>query len=62
MKEDRSAFKIIIGNPIGKRPLGGVIRMGLKEIGINTRNWFDLSQGMVYWRTLMNVELNLWVL
>ena len=46
MEEGRSAIKILIGNPTGKRPLGrprrtGVdnIRMDLKEIGINTRNW-----------------------
>ena len=42
----RSAFKILTGTPTGKRPLGRPrrrcednIRMDLKEIGINTRNW-----------------------
>ena len=25
------------------------IRMNLKEIGINTRNWFDLIQDKDYW-------------
>ena len=48
MEEGRSTFKILLGLPIGKRPLGrsrrrwkDKIRMGLKEIGINTRNWVD---------------------
>ena len=48
MEEDRSSFKILTGKPIGKRPLGRPrsrwednIRMDLKEIGINTRNWVD---------------------
>ena len=46
MEEVRSAFKILTGAPIGKRPLGRPrhiweenIRMDLKEIVINTRNW-----------------------
>ena len=44
MEEDRTAFKILIGKPTGKRPSGRPrrrwednIRMDLKEIGINTR-------------------------
>jgi hypothetical protein len=37
------------------------IRMGLKEIGINTRNWFDSAQDRDYWRALANVALNLHV-
>ena len=48
MEEGRSAFKILTGKPTGKRPLGKPrrrleenIRMDLKEIGINTRNWVD---------------------
>ena len=48
MEEGRNAFKILTGRPIplGKRPLGrpvcrwkDKIRMDLKEICINTRNW-----------------------
>ena len=46
MEEGRSAFKILSGKPTGKRPLRRPrrlwednIRMGLKEIGINTREW-----------------------
>ena len=45
MEEGRSAFKIVTGKSTGKRPLGRPrrrwqdnIRMGLKEIGVNTRN------------------------
>ena len=51
MEEDRSTFKILIGEPTGRRPLGRPrrrwednIRMDLKEIGINTMNWVDLAQ------------------
>ena len=37
----------------------GNIRMDLKEIGINTRNWVDMTQDRDYWRALVNVVLNL---
>ena len=45
MGKGRSAFKILIGKPTGKIPLGRArcrwvegIRMDLKETGISTRN------------------------
>ena len=48
MEESRSAFKILIGKSTGKRSLGRPdsrwednIRLDLKEIGINMRNWVD---------------------
>jgi hypothetical protein len=51
----------------GKRPLGRPrrrwednIRMDLKEIGINTRNWVNSAQDRDYWRALVNAALNLW--
>ena len=64
--ESRIAFKILTGKPTGKRPLGNprrrweeYIRMDLKQIGINTRNWVDLAQDGDYWRALVNAALNL---
>ena len=66
MEEGRSAFKILTGTPTGKKPLGRPrcrwednIRMNLKEIGINIRNWVDSAQDRDYWRALMNLALNL---
>ena len=54
-----SAFKILTGTPAGKRLLGGPrcrwedkIRMDLKEIGINTRNWIDLAQDRDSWHKM----------
>ena len=49
MKEGRSAFKMLTGTPAGNRSLGRPrwednIRMDLKEIGINMRNWVDSVQ------------------
>ena len=68
MEEGRSAFKILTGKPKGKRPLGRPrlrweynIRIDLKEIGINTRNWVYSTEDRDYWRVLVNTELNLCV-
>jgi hypothetical protein len=33
--------------------------MDLEELDINTKNWIDLAQDRVYWRTLVNTALNL---
>ena len=64
LEEGRGAFKIVVGTPAGKRPLGRSrlrwednIRMSHKEIGINTRNWFDLAQDTNYWRALVDAVL-----
>ena len=66
MEESRRSFKILKGTSAGKRFLGRArrrwednIRMDLKEIGINTRNWVDLAQDRDYWRALVNAALNL---
>ena len=66
MKESRSAFKILTVTPTGKRHLGRSsrrwednIRMDLKGISINTRNWIDLIQVRYYWRALVIAALNL---
>ena len=57
---------MLTGTPTGKRPLGRLrprwednIRMDLKEIGINSRNWVDSAQDRDYWRALVNAALDL---
>ena len=55
MKEGRSAFKNVTCTPRGKRPLEiprcrweNNIRIDVKEIGINTKNWvIRLSIGII---------------
>ena len=66
MEEGKSAFKMLIDKPTLKRPIGRPrgswednIRMDLKEIDINTRNWVDSAQDRNYWRALLNAALNL---
>ena len=59
MEEGRSALKILPRKPTGKIPLGmprrkceDNIRLDLKEIGIDTRNWVDSAQDRDNWRSL----------
>ena len=66
MEEGRSAFKIVTGTTAIKRPLGRPrhrwednIRMDLKEIGNNTKDWIDSVQDRDYWKALVNAALNL---
>jgi hypothetical protein len=48
----RNAYRILVGNPEGKRPLGiprrrwvDNIKMDLREIGWGDMDWIDLAQG-----------------
>ena len=66
MEEGRSAFKIVIDKPTGKRPFWRPrrrwednIRMDLEEIGINADTWVDSAQDKNYGRALENAALNL---
>ena len=66
LEEDRTALKIVPGTPIGKKLLGmprrrweDNIRIDLKEIVINTRNWVHSAQDRDYWRALVNAASNL---
>jgi hypothetical protein len=51
MRENRNAYRILVRNPEGKRPLGRPrrwwvdnVKMDLREIGWGGRNWVDLAQ------------------
>ena len=62
MEEGRSAFKILAGKPIRKRPLGRPRRrlyMDLEEISISAGDWVDSAQDINYWIVLVNAALNL---
>ena len=68
MEESRSSFKILTGKSSEKSPLGRPrrrwednVRMDLKGIDINMKNWVDSAQDRHYWRALVNAAFNLWV-
>jgi hypothetical protein len=62
-------YKFLMGKPEGKRPFGrprhsweGGIRMDRREIGWGTVEWTQLAEGRDWWRALVNMVMNLWVL
>jgi hypothetical protein len=64
--EGRSVYRVLVGRPEGKRPLGRPrrrwddnIKMDLREIGIDGENLILLAQDRVQWRTLVNTVINL---
>jgi hypothetical protein len=66
MGKKRNAYRILVGKPEGKRPLGrhrrrweDNIRMDLEEIGWEVVDWVDLAQDRDQWRALVNTVMNL---
>jgi hypothetical protein len=66
MGETRNAYRILVGKPERKRPLGiprrrwvDNIKMDLREIGWNGRDWIELAQDRDQWRAVMNTVMNL---
>jgi hypothetical protein len=66
MGEKRHAYRILVGNPEGKRPLGRPrhrwvddIKMDLRGIGWDGGDWIYLAQDRDQWRSLVNAVMNL---
>jgi hypothetical protein len=66
MGEGRGAYRVLVGRPEGKRPLGRPrrgwednIKMDLGEIGIDGANGIRLAQDRVRWRAFVNMVMNL---
>jgi hypothetical protein len=69
MGEERKVYKVLVGKPDGKRPLGRPrrrwedgIRMDLREIGLGGVDWIRLSQDRDRWRAVVSAVMNLRVL
>jgi hypothetical protein len=64
--EKRNTFRILVGKPEGKRPVGrprcrwvGNIKIDLREIGWDGMDWVDLAQDRDHWRALVNTAMNI---
>jgi hypothetical protein len=69
MGEERKVYKVLVGKPEGKRPLGiprhrweDGIRMDLREICLEDVDWIRLSQDRDRWRAVVSAVMNLRVL
>ena len=66
MGGERGVYRVLVGKPEGRRPLGRPrrrwvdnIRMDLQEVGCGYMNWIGLAQDRDRWRTLVSALMNL---
>jgi hypothetical protein len=66
MGEGRGVYRVLVGRPEGKGPLGRPrrrwednIKMDLRETGTDGANWNRLAQDRVRWRAFVSTVMNL---
>ncbi|KAJ4442603.1 hypothetical protein ANN_04192 [Periplaneta americana] len=69
MGESRNAYRMLVGRPEGKRPLGRPrrrweddIKMDLRDVGYDDREWINLAQDRDRWRAYVRAAMNLRVI
>ncbi|KAJ4428425.1 hypothetical protein ANN_24462 [Periplaneta americana] len=66
MDESRNSYRVLVGRPERKRPLGRPrrrwednIKMALREVGYDGRDWINLARDRGQWRAYMRAAMNL---
>jgi hypothetical protein len=65
MGDERGVYRVLVGRPKGKRPLGRPrrrwednIKLDLGEIRIDGANWIRMAQDRVQWQAFVNTVMN----
>ena len=65
MEQSRNAYRVLVGKPEGKRPLGRLklrwednIKMDLREMGCGPGNWIDLAEDRYQWRAYVRAVVS----
>jgi len=66
MRDRRGVYRVLVGKPEGKRPLGrprhsweDYIKIDLQEVGRGGKDWIDLAHDREIWQALLSVVMNL---
>jgi hypothetical protein len=66
MGEGRGVYRVLVGRPVSRRPLGGPrrrwednINLDLRETGIDGANWIRLAKNRVRWRDFVKTVMNI---